>query len=125
MSELPAKNNKRNDDLDLKKRLYYFIKDTDIKILKGIPWAIFAVLVFLHPIVVHLVVGDLAFKDYDGSWALAPAFLILSLSGVVSIIKREFYVSPFLKLKGKWAIFWGVITTIVYTSFGVLGIILK
>jgi hypothetical protein len=120
-----VKNNNRKGLLDLKKSLYDFIKHTDIRILKGILWTIFAVLVFLHPIAVYLVVDNSTFQDYDGSWALAPAFLILSLSGVVSIIKREFYVSPFLKIKGKWAIFWGVVATIVYISFGVLGIILN
>jgi len=107
MPELSTKNKNRNNSLDLKERFMHFINNTDIKILKGIPWAIFGVLIFLYPIILRLIVGDLAFQDCDGSWVLPYAFFVLSLSGIVSIIKKEFYFSPFLTLKGKWAVFWG------------------
>jgi magnesium-transporting ATPase (P-type) len=121
----PSMKNDYDDKIPIKKgtltELFY---TTDIKILQGIPFLVSIAIVFLYPLLLYMILDKEKFQNYNASGLLPVAFFILSLSGIVAILRKEFYWTPFLTLKGSWAIFWGIFFTISCLLVGVLLIIL-
>jgi len=113
MSDLSLKNTASSKNSRLKDILKNLFYKTHIKILQGIPLLGFVAIVFLYPVLLFLILGEERFQHYDVSSILPYACFVLSLSGIVGILRREFYWAPFLILKGGWAVFWGVLVTVL------------
>ncbi len=91
----------------------------DIRVIQGIPFGCASVLLFAWPAIVKIIYADNIPKDLD--WAHMPyVSFLLSLIGFVGILRKEFYWSPRITLKDRWAIIVGAFMILVCIIFGVL-----
>ncbi len=98
-----------------KKTIFQALKawffQSDIRFAQGVPLGLGAALLFLWPMIGTMIVGD-SFQTSGYAGKHMPyVCLLLSLAGVVAIIRREFYWSRYATLKGLSAEIAGFVLT--------------
>ncbi len=83
----------------------------DIRLAQGVPLGLGAALLFLWPMIGMMIVGDSFQTSAYAGKHMPYVCLLLSLAGVVAIIRREFYWSRYATLKGLSAEIAGFVLT--------------
>jgi len=92
--------------------------ESEIKIVQGIPFAVAGAFFIIWPTFVRLLGGEAMSKVY-GHVHLPYVAFILSLVGVIGILRREFYWSPYITLQGGKAVFVGMFLTLLLITIGI------
>jgi uncharacterized BrkB/YihY/UPF0761 family membrane protein len=110
-----SQDNDQESKIDMKEWFYR----VDIRVVQGIPLGVASLLFITWPIIIKLIYDDNLPANLD--WAHLPYVnFILSIIGIVGILRKEFYWSPRTTLKGKWAILVGSILVLVCIVLGII-----
>lgn len=125
MSNKKEINNKGNSRLSLLKTFSRWLYAKDIRVLQWTPLIASFVIIFLYPTILYIVLDERSFTRVNLSGILPLASFIMSLSGVVGIIRKEVYLSPLLSLKDKAAVFYSIVFATICIIFGVFLIVTR
>lgn len=125
MSNNKEDNHKKNGRISLLKMFSQWFYAKDIRVLQWTPLIVSFVIIFLYPTILYIILDEKSFTRINLSGILPLASFIMSLSGVVGIMRKEVYLSPFLSLKDKAAVFYSILFASICIMFGVFLIVTR